>query len=355
MTRPTRFDNIPGWLLLITATVFLFIFFWIAIVIAFGAWNASVRNDAWHDPNTRFDSELGWAPIPSRSIKSFGNKTVSSNSLGFRSPEVDPAKKYILIVGDSVAWGYGVGDDETMSAYLQKRYVKDGENVQVLNLGVSGYGIDQYVMWMKRNIDRTPPSAIIVVLCTSNDVDDTINNFANRKSKPLFTMSGGQLHNINGRISKYSWMNLSSFYYPYVKIPIVWRLQETISGLLFRMSHKLILKYDPARVVIGALFDEIYKISMEHDSELLFVLVPPEDDLENHVPNYGFRFLAQILVHKKYAHLNYFNLLKYQPKELRDKLYKDGYHFTSLGNAFFANVIYSYLGKSKKFNAAVLF
>lgn len=76
------------------------------------------QNNNWHDVNTRFDSELGWAPIPCRILR-FQNKIVLSNSLGFRSPEIEPSKKNIVLIGDSVAWGYGVDDNETASFYLQ--------------------------------------------------------------------------------------------------------------------------------------------------------------------------------------------------------------------------------------------
>ncbi len=34
-----------------------------------------------HDPNTRFDPEIGWVPVEGRSITSFGAKKISSNSL----------------------------------------------------------------------------------------------------------------------------------------------------------------------------------------------------------------------------------------------------------------------------------
>ena len=82
--------------------------------------NKQYLNQTWHDPNTQFDSELGWSPIPNRSINFPGWGILSSNSLGFRSSEINQSKKQIIILGDSVAWGFGVNDTETFSYYLDK-------------------------------------------------------------------------------------------------------------------------------------------------------------------------------------------------------------------------------------------
>lgn len=67
----------------------------------------------------RFHPELGWDNDPGKTV---GNEkvTYTTNSLGMRSEEVDSSKGHILIVGDSVAFGLGVNNDETVSYYLGK-------------------------------------------------------------------------------------------------------------------------------------------------------------------------------------------------------------------------------------------
>jgi hypothetical protein len=69
---------------------------------------------------------------------SFGTAAVIS-AVRTRSPEVDRSKGHVLLVGDSVVWGYGERHD-----------------LQALNLGVSWYGIDQYYLWLKRKLDEIP-------------------------------------------------------------------------------------------------------------------------------------------------------------------------------------------------------
>jgi hypothetical protein len=73
--------------------------------------------------------------IPGIHSKGFGWEYITINSLGFRSPELDPQKPVIAVVGDSYAFGYGVDDDETNPAQLQKAF----PDYNVVNAVCPGY------------------------------------------------------------------------------------------------------------------------------------------------------------------------------------------------------------------------
>lgn len=108
-------------------------------------WNKN--STTWVAPHTKFDMELGWVNLPNAKTIYRGN-IYTTNSHGFRSAEIDPSKDHILILGDSVAYGSGVNDDETVSYFLSKKL----QQFQVLNLAVMGYGIDQYYLTLKKHI-----------------------------------------------------------------------------------------------------------------------------------------------------------------------------------------------------------
>jgi hypothetical protein len=59
----------------------------------------------------------------------FHGQTVTHNSQGNRGPEASFAKpagvRRVVVLGDSQAWGYGVGDDDTIPAQLG-RLLNDG-------------------------------------------------------------------------------------------------------------------------------------------------------------------------------------------------------------------------------------
>ncbi|MBI3309117.1 MAG: SGNH/GDSL hydrolase family protein, partial [Candidatus Melainabacteria bacterium] len=135
-----------------------------------------ILNQFWHDPNTQFDPKLGWSPIPSRSLNIPNWGTISSNSHGFRSAEINQNKKQIIVLGDSVTWGFGVSDTETFPYYLDKMISQSG--YQVSNLAISGYGIDQYYLFLKRHIEKFKDLQIVVLgICTGNDLLNTSSNF----------------------------------------------------------------------------------------------------------------------------------------------------------------------------------
>ena len=112
----------------------------------------------------RYDPELGWSlrPGATASSKATGQKVdYVINSLGFRGDETTAAKPEgtfrIVVVGDSHAFGFGIPQQGTFS-YLLQGYFK---NVEVLNLGVSGYGIDQYLLRLRRDGFPLKPDLVI--------------------------------------------------------------------------------------------------------------------------------------------------------------------------------------------------
>jgi len=139
---------------------------------------------------TQFDPELGWVTSPSCYDPVWGGLT--HNSLGYRSPEVRPGVPTVAVIGDSVAWGFSVPDDETATAGLQS--LVDPLELQVQNLGVPGFGIGQDYLYLQENIERLPELRwVILVVCSSNDFPDTRCNYAYSKRKPLWVPVGDDI------------------------------------------------------------------------------------------------------------------------------------------------------------------
>lgn len=95
----------------------------------------------------------------------------------------------IAVVGDSIVWGYGVSDSETVTYFLQGLA---GElNYQVHNLGVSGYGIGQYYLYLKRHIASLPRLRhVVLVIFPFNDLLDTESNSRYGKRKQRVSLKG---------------------------------------------------------------------------------------------------------------------------------------------------------------------
>ncbi|NND99624.1 MAG: hypothetical protein HKN47_20090 [Pirellulaceae bacterium] len=84
--------------------------------------------------------------------------------------DVDAAD--IVVVGDSHPFGFGVAEDNTLSAHLSNRMRDAGHRIGVLNAGVPGFGIGQTLLRI-RSFDRLRPGAIIVVFV--NPLNDLVN------------------------------------------------------------------------------------------------------------------------------------------------------------------------------------
>lgn len=119
------------------------------------------------------DDELGWIPkanINGRHDKpgSFESK-FSTNSHGFRdldhSLSKDEGIQRIVVVGDSFAWGYGVNNGEIFTDYLEAG-LKDTE---VINLGVTGYGLWQETAIFKRIGLKFEPDVLLLAFVL-NDI-----------------------------------------------------------------------------------------------------------------------------------------------------------------------------------------
>ena len=104
---------------------------------------------------------------------------VTVNSLGFRGAEVASPKPQgrlrIVIVGDSVTFGMGMGDAESFPAQLEHLLHEKfpGRDLDVVNLGVPGYDTRQEVTLLRRNLARLDPDVALVGFYT-NDVPDVI-------------------------------------------------------------------------------------------------------------------------------------------------------------------------------------
>jgi lysophospholipase L1-like esterase len=138
------------------------------------------------DPEIRLRQGLRnpfWAPHPTRhhALKP-GHYTNTLwefpfhvNKLGFRGPEIlkekPPGTIRILCLGDSITMGSGLPDEtiypRVMEGILLDRY--PGHGFEVVNMGVSGYEIEEEYLQFKEEGLFLSPDAVVLQFCL-NDV-----------------------------------------------------------------------------------------------------------------------------------------------------------------------------------------
>ncbi len=141
----------------------------------------------------RYDSELGWFPKAGNEVSYTGTRTVriAHNAMGFRDKPhtLEKTQPRIVFVGDSFVWGYDVEVGERFTEFLQAEL----NAIEVLNLGVSGYGTDQCYLLLQRFFDRYDPDAVIYMFSETDVFDNSVNFNFKAYFKPYYILKEGRL------------------------------------------------------------------------------------------------------------------------------------------------------------------
>jgi hypothetical protein len=142
------------------------------------------------------ESNYEWQGIP-----------VEINSHGLRSPEVSydkPADTVrILNLGDSVAMGWGVREEETYGRQLEIAFneqLLDGERVEVINAGVPGWNPANELAYLQDVGMRYEPDVILLDMTIVNDI---------------YGPSALEAHNSPALIE---WFRANTFFWPFLSI-----------------------------------------------------------------------------------------------------------------------------------------
>jgi len=113
-----------------------------------------------------------------------------------------PGARRILVLGDSVVFGFHLPFEETLGAKLERELERrTGQPYRVLNGGVEGYNTVNQLAWLRRYGFAQAPDAVVLVF-NLNDYD----------YGPVMGANGVLTTNRSERVSTWSLANLSDFY-----------------------------------------------------------------------------------------------------------------------------------------------
>lgn len=107
-----------------------------------------------------------------------GVVTYAINSQGIRAPydfakDNSAAQKRLFIIGDSFTFGWGVDEEYTFPRLINNRFRAQNISVEVVNLGVSGFGTrHSYERLLEYSELLGQPGLVIYVFSTNDPVDN---------------------------------------------------------------------------------------------------------------------------------------------------------------------------------------
>lgn len=101
---------------------------------------------------------------------------VQTDGLGLRidGTAAPAAAERVLLLGDSMVFGLGLGPDQTIAAQLERRLVGAGHAVEVANGGVPGYGTRDVAAAAERLVPALAPRVVVACIYLGNDFEDDV-------------------------------------------------------------------------------------------------------------------------------------------------------------------------------------
>lgn len=263
------------------------------------------------------DDRVGWTFAPNM------NTPISTNSLGMRDNleyalEASDDVLRIAIFGDSFIASAEVGDEETLTVLLEAELEARGISAEVMNFGVSGYGMDQaYLRWA--TVGREFEPDIVIMGFQPENISRNVSVFRSFLcdcgipfSKPRFTLNeAGSLDLINSPtfplddipvilanfdehpISTYEW-HYNERYQPTLwDISYIWRMIEayqytkTFAREVF--VPPLTIEDERSQVAIGIL--EEFQAEATADGQAFVVLhIPPIQMVADYLSDDGLQY-----------------------------------------------------------------
>ncbi|MEZ4771423.1 MAG: GDSL-type esterase/lipase family protein [Caldilineales bacterium] len=156
------------------------------------------------------DPATGWSLQPGATGRWFNpqmeyNVDVAINDDGLRdAPRATLDKPAgvtrILLLGDSYVEGLRVPLEQTFGKVLEAQLNVDapaGRRFEVVNAGVSGWGTDQELLWLRQHGAAYAPDLVLLAFFPGNDFENNsevleVENMG-RVQKPFFHLNGGEL------------------------------------------------------------------------------------------------------------------------------------------------------------------
>jgi hypothetical protein len=311
--------------------------------------HASTQHDFFE--SFQYDSRLGYKAKPNlKDVKMVWkvagvSEVDSSDSYGFRNRGRDYTKSNLYFIGDSFTWGEWVNEENTFPRLIESELKQS-----VINLGIPGYGFQQYEALFQDSVAKYKPHT--AVLCVfAND----LTNYRTVKDKKAFDLAK--------KTVQLPWYQ-KTFFYQFIlennkKIDTgIWSInhKQTKNGLLLFTDAGANKDYLTSgySLEIEAALSRIIDLTKENKVRLVVFLIPSKEStyIKDYVELFpqnlealkneeiGYQRLCELAKSQQVTCLDMTEIFRQNSD--REKLYFDmDSHWSPAGHKLAAKVMYS--------------
>lgn len=308
-----------------------------------------------------FDENLGWTYRKNAKGLLYGVPFAINNE-GYRGDDIrfdNKIKKRILMLGDSITFGFGVRNSETFSEILN-----DDEtfNFEVINSGVCGYGTDQEFLLYKKYSEKIQPDWVILNLYLGNDRADIDSPHCLYDSgffpKPIFIKKYTDNYSLYVDHMKLPlWkrvfyeLNYRSYFYNYIRYLVNSDFQEEVLanlpkdvGLIARNDNNL----DSSNKKLIYLINQINLLCKENGHNFLVFIFPGFDMVRIAEEESFYYELIESFQENKIMFADFFREANITESDFPDIIIGEGYHLNQKGHSMVAKIIKNLILKIKE-------
>ena len=291
----------------------------------------------------RYSETYGWE-LKDRFRPGWIGQEIELNQKGYvgriYDNERDYSKTRILMLGDSIAFGFGVKPEETFSSILDV----SEEQIEVVNLAVQGYGTDQELIRFQKEGLNYKPDIAILNFCLGNDFMDNAASksiYGQAYPKPYFILENGELKLCKAHL-ELSLIRRISFQLS--QKSILFNKVLTLFGIDGRKLSRNLIKVEersvPSPELTCQLIKRMDEIAKENDICFVVLVYPYKDcfsgDCELAKALFGSPILSGVRMINLYS---YFKRYNFNLETFDRYSFDSTLHLTPLGHRLTARIV----------------
>jgi lysophospholipase L1-like esterase len=251
--------------------------------------------------------------------------TIRTNSWGLRGGEVSgtpaPRTRRILMLGSSVALGWGVEEDQVVSSLLNRKFSASGQKVEVLNAGIGNYNAARYVERFLSRLTPLQPTDLLVLAFVRDGEE--------------LSQGGGNVLLRNSELAVAAWVAINRLF--------------TATGEASLVDHyrRIYAPDSPALSLMKAEFGKLAAYARQHEIRVTMAMVPDFHALTDYPLGFVHDAFAQTARDSGFAYLDLLPVFRGLNPEDIYAMPGDP-HPNARGHALMADAIYRVLAQARE-------